>query len=420
MQPAELADVNRNVGMSLGAVGFVLPLLAGGNFLVGLRPEDGIAIFDLVAVAVAGMLARSAGPLRSSDSRCSSGWWAVTCLLVLFVWWAGTLLLRPRGPRAVLEAQGIFAAILLFASLSRLPLRSEVFWSFTRGLLLGALVTTLYGQYQYWIAFPRTLPLLTAAGIPAITLVNANFYNANCYAAFLTATMLLAAGLAAAPGDSSRPFAAASLLPLVATLLLSESRSALALLALAAAAWGALRLRTATWHAVRRPLSWGLVAATVLSGVIVATVDLRELWKVGLLGRMAIWQGSLAMIREHWLFGVGLGRFWEHFPSYRVTSYYTRYPHNFLLEVFAELGIVGGAAVVGFLVAAMAAPVRSIARLRSEPARDASWPLLAPTVASVVLIAHALLDIDWHAPANPILLFVLLGFAQHLPLWTKP
>jgi O-antigen ligase len=163
-----------------------------------------------------------------------------------------------------------------------------------------------------------------------------------------------------------------------------------------------------------------LVAATVLSGVIVATVDLRELWKVGLLGRMAIWQGSLAMIREHWLFGVGLGRFWEHFPSYRVTSYYTRYPHNFLLEVFAELGIVGGAAVVGFLVAAMAAPVRSIARLRSEPARDASWPLLAPTVASVVLIAHALLDIDWHAPANPILLFVLLGFAQHLPLWTKP
>jgi len=45
--------------------------------------------------------------------------------------------------------------------------------------------------------------------------------------------------------------------------------------------------------------------------------------------------GSLRMIREHWLFGVGLGRFWDYFEQYRINTYYTRYPHNFLLEVFA-------------------------------------------------------------------------------------
>jgi len=29
---------------------------------------------------------------------------------------------------------------------------------------------------------------------------------------------------------------------------------------------------------------------------------------------------------------------------------------------------------------------------------------------------HGLGDIDWHAPANPILLFVLLGALQRLPM----
>src|SRR5262245_42089985 len=163
--------------MSLGTIGFLLPLLAGGNYFLGLGPGDGVAVFDLVAIAVAGIWARSEGTERSAESPYTSGWWAVTFLLVLFVWWAGTLLVRPRGPRAVLEARGIFAGILLFASLARFPLRFEVVFSFARGLLLGALLTTVYGQYQYWVAFPRTLPQLTAAGIPAITLVNANFYN---------------------------------------------------------------------------------------------------------------------------------------------------------------------------------------------------------------------------------------------------
>ena len=400
---------------AIGAIAFLLPILAGGNFFVALEPAAGVALFDIVAVAVAGILVRSREFSPPVEYRRAT-WCAGACLLALFLWWSGMLVLRSRGPRALLEAQAMFAAILLFASLSMAPLRAEALWSFARGLLVGTLVTTLYGQYQYWVAFPRTVPLAIAAGIPVVTMINANFYNANCYAAFLTATILLTTGLGMAHRDIWRSFAAAALLPLLVTLLLTESRSTIVMLAVVAAAWGLLRIRTDSRRMVRRRFLWGSLFIAALLGVFIATVDLGELWKFGLVGRIAIWRGSLAMIREHWLLGVGLGRFWDYFPSYRVTSYYTRYPHSFLLEIFAASGVVGGMAMVGFLSGAAVIPVQFVARLWGGFDREQAGPFASAVAACALLIAHGLVDIDWHAPANPILLFVLLGFAQHLPI----
>lgn len=119
------------------------------------------------------------------------------------------------------------------------------------------------------------------------------------------------------------------------------------------------------------------------------------------------------MIRAHWLIGVGIGRFWDYFPSYRIDTYYTRYPHNFLLEIFAELGIVGVTAIVGFLAAAFVRPIRLFASLVHGDRPASSLPA-SMALAAALLFIHALLDIDWHAPANPILLFVLLGACQRL------
>ena len=116
------------------------------------------------------------------------------------------------------------------------------------------------------------------------------------------------------------------------------------------------------------------------------------------------------MIHDHWAVGVGLGRFADWFPSYQVTPYYTRYAHSFVLEIFAELGIVGGLALVGFLVASFTA---AITRLRKpmKSSGDQTF-LLAATSAAVFLVMHAAVDIDWHAPANVVFLFILLGLMR--------
>ena len=113
----------------------------------------------------------------------------------------------------------------------------------------------------------------------------------------------------------------------------------------------------------------------------------------------------------HWSTGVGLGCFWDYYPRYQVNDYYTRYPHSFLLEIFAELGVGGLLAIVAFLVAAFAEPLSNLAdAARADLPRSPVG--VAIILASGLLVVHALVDIDWHAPANPILLSCLLGLAR--------
>lgn len=398
----------------LFALGLAIPLLTGGNVFLFLTPETGALCFDFVAITCFAFLA---GRDRGQSPRSETTRLALVSLLALGLWWGSILVLRPSGPRAPLEAQGIFAGILLFAVLSGSAPQAVAVWSFVRGLVIGTLVTAAYGQYQYWIAFPRSAPLLASRGIPVVEIVNANFYNANCYGAFLSAVIVLGAALSVLDWGAPRGLlVAVGTILLAATLLFSESRSAIALFAIAIVGWLAPTPRRGSTPRERRALPMVLLlAAAALAGA-AASVNFRELWSVGLLGRIAIWQGSLAMIRDHWRLGVGLGRFWDYFPVYRVNTYYTRYPHSFLLEVFAELGIVGLIALLGFLGSAAIGPLRVFVSVRTNPtARFEQSVELALVVGSSLLILHGLVDIDWHAPANPILLFALLGMAQQFP-----
>lgn len=397
-------------GEAFFALGLALPLFAGGNMLFSLDPEEGMYIFDLVSIVAARRLFRSN---RATEIPMpGAALLANSCLLVLGSWWMATLLLRPSGPRAFLEAQGIFCGILLFIRLSRYTLSIDTVTCFLRGLLLGTLGTAAFGQYQYWVAFPRTIPLAQAAGIPAIALVNANFYNANCYAAFLAAVILLVAVLAISNGEL---LAWPAIGALIVTILLTRSRSAIALLAVGGTGlgWIAGWWQKASRSWVTTDVVWVLLPAA--AGVAAASVDLNEIWQVGAAGRLTMWRGSLEIVRDHWLFGVGLGRFGGSFAQFRVNDYHTLYPHSFLLEITAELGVVGLVGLVGFLGAAFTGPVsRLVAAARLSRSNSVDPPSLAICAAASILLVHGLVDIDWHAPANPILLFILLGALQQL------
>jgi hypothetical protein len=396
---------------ALFALGFTLPLLAGGNTLFALEPQAALQLFAVVTILVCWQILRSTrtgeAPASGSTLRASG------CLLVLAAWWIASLVMRPTGPRAFLEAQGILCAVLLFTTLSQRRLEPSSMERFVRGLLLGTLGTVAFGQYQYWVAFPRTIPLARAAGIPAFGLVNANFYSANCYAIFLAGAILLGVGLAISNRDASAWMA---VFLLTITILLAKSRAAIALLAIGGVGlvgvvgrWPRIAPRGPT-----TAIFWVLLPAA--AGAAAAAVDLGELWHVATVGRMAIWRGSLEVVREHWLVGVGLGRFGAAFSQFRVNDYHTLYPHCFLLEVAAELGVVGVFTLIGFLAAAFTKPVtRLAAAARASFDRIGALPA-AMFAASLVLLIHGLVDIDWHAPANPILLFVLLGALQQLPM----
>jgi O-antigen ligase len=398
------------INEALFALGFTLPLLAGGNMLFALEPQAALQLFAVATILVCWQILRSTGTDAAPGPR--SAHRASGCLLILAAWWIASLATRPTGPRAFLEAQGILCAVLLFTTLSRRRLEPNAVERFVRGFLLGTLGTVAFGQYQYWVAFPRTVPLARAAGIPAFGLVNANFYSANCYAIFLAGAILLGVGLAISKRDAWA-WTAVSLLTV--TILLARSRAAIALLAIAGMGLaGVGRWPKTAPRGLTTAVFWVLLPAA--AGAAAATVDLRELWHVATVGRLAIWRGSLEVVREHWLVGVGLGRFGAAFSQFKVNDYHTLYPHSFLLEVAAELGVVGVFALIGFLAAAFTKPVTRLAAAARAPFTRIGPLPAAMLAASLVLLIHGLVDIDWHAPANPILLFVLLGALQQLPM----
>ena len=398
----------RQRSFALFGLGALVPLLGGGNVLVSLEPDLAIRYLALVTVALAGLF------VATESDRAVDPPAAPTIALALLVsWWAATLVLRPSGPRAALESQGLFSAALLYALFSWKPLLDAEIRAWIAGLVAGTLATAAYGQYQYWLMFPRVAPLIRAMGGTPRLYVNANFYNSNCYAVFVAAVILLAIGVAPASDKRSpRAGSALAVSMLVVTVVLTQSRSTLALLILGGAG---LALGIGLPLALRWVLAAAFLTVVATAFVIANKVGFEELWQVGWLGRIAIWVGSLRMIREHWLFGVGLGRFWDYFEQYRINTYYTRYPHNFLLEAFSELGIVGGGALVFWLVTSVASTVRSWLRVARLPPGRVDRRRATAVMAAVGLLAvHGLFDIDWHAPANPVLLFSLLAIGQYL------
>ena len=59
--------------------------------------------------------------------------------------------------------------------------------------------------------------------------------------------------------------------------------------------------------------------------------------------RVNIWLGTLNMLKDYWLFGVGVGTetFNKVYPLYSLEAAFALHSHNFYLQVFSELGISG-------------------------------------------------------------------------------
>jgi O-antigen ligase len=117
-------------------------------------------------------------------------------------------------------------------------------------------------------------------------------------------------------------------------------------------------------------------------------------------------QGARAALRlaeRRPLTGAGPGRaalFWADADGRTLT---VRYVHNEYLQVLAELGAVGLALLLAFLVVV----ARMAWRGREAVGSPASW---AGVVAALVALAvHSGLDFLWHLPAIPLTGALLIG-----------
>jgi hypothetical protein len=261
----------------------------------------------------------------------------------------------------------------------------------------------------------------------------------NTFAALLVVTVVLAAGLAiqrTRDGDG-RPIAWPMLLgaPIVAGVAViywTHSRAALATLMLAAVAFTIVGMG----GRLLRRFAGPLFAIGVVGFLIVVALVVWRGSTTGTLGhdsltfRWRYWLGAFGVFLEHPLVGVGFENFGPHYLGHRlpIASEEVRDPHNFIVRVFTELGLIGGLLLivaVGRLIWEMtrSTAATDVATLPSRGAIEANAQerslvslLAAPVgIGLAGMLLNAAAAIDWGQSGDYIdlelrkrLMFVLL------------
>ncbi|MFH1731179.1 MAG: O-antigen ligase family protein [Planctomycetota bacterium] len=265
------------------------------------------------------------------------------------------------------------------------------------------------------------------------------FVTPNTFAGFLIITLPMAAALAAAARTARRRagflLAAAAL---ALALALSQSRGA----------WvaGAAGMCLLGWELVRRrtvrlrPAAIAALAALALAvggAALALRADLRRRIlstfrphrAATLADRFSYWDSTLDMIAQSLPLGIGLDTYYIDYPAHRRVSLAGSpplYAHNDYLQVLAELGIVGFAALLWLLwrVARMGRQVLH------APAHPAEGALLAACCAGAgAALLHSLVDFNLYVPATALPIFICFGVIAaahsrlalpHLPAQVSP
>lgn len=129
--------------------------------------------------------------------------------------------------------------------------------------------------------------------------------------------------------------------------------------------------------------------------------------------RAGLWSGTLAMVRDFPLLGVGLGAWPELFPRYRrapwTISFY-REAHNDYMELLAETGMIGFGLFAWFFYGVGRLLLQGLGRMDPK-----NLPLMAAVMAALGAMAlHELVDFNLQIPANAFLFTLLLGLGLRL------
>jgi len=278
------------------------------------------------------------------------------------------------------------AAFYLMLRTSHLDRRD--IWRVVDFFVLGGVAVAAIGLVQYALG----INLITAeGGLPRLRSVYGSPNNVGLYLGRVLPVLVAVALL----GHRSRRrwLYGLAVLPVGAALLLSFSKGAL-ILGVPAALLTVGLLAGGRWL-------WATLAAVAAVGL--SLIPLMRLPRFASLFttqegtttffRLKLWQGTLAMIRDHFWLGVGPDNFLYHYRSrYILPSAWQEpdlsHPHNFLLDHWARLGILGAAAGIGLQVAFW----RTALPLRRLPDRDGRALAIGLMGAMADLLAHGIAD----------------------------
>jgi O-antigen ligase len=377
-------------------------LWAVAAFLLGtllvwslLTPHDATSVFEGAAVpqnlmglalAVVAPLATASLGLRVPFARRS---WLL--LAGLLAWYVIATVLAGNGTNPRVAWYGFWQVIALgggFFSAQALLLGPRTRQTTLLILIVGCTALALQGLYQVAVEFPadRARYLADPEGViaevpnleaPPGSAARKRFedrllYSSEPYASFALANslaVLLSGGIVLLMGLSMARLAGQPALPepprvpwihfvplaiaglaVLLTWFLTRSRVAYPALIVGAAYWTLLqgpRLRE-----LKRLLLWGVGLGSI--GLLAGSVWLLRNDSLVLSEapksfsyRLEYWLASMAMLRDHWLMGIGLGNFQSYYPIYKLpaASEIIADPHNWVLDILVSLSVPLGVAI---------------------------------------------------------------------------
>jgi len=280
-----------------------------------------------------------------------------------------------------------------------------------RGILLAASIISVYSIYQYLWGYDHTLAYLEKTGSSLLAASSyardiliakraiATFPSPNIFGSYLIMMFFLSLSLAKDRGRGLSRY-----MPIVLiTVSLVLTKSLGAWLSLIATL---LILFIISGYPLKnRGLAFilGSVAAVFIL-VFILTSRWERFMDPGnpqnsITQRFDYWRTAIAVIKDHFLLGVGPGNFQEVFLKYKVgLSTDTRYAHNIFLQTWAETGVAGMAAMLWLIFLFF----RKASR---KPA------LLFIFLSGLAFILHNMVDNSYFIPETGLFWWLLLGLS---------
>ncbi len=341
------------------------------------------------------------------------------------LFWLAVLVLTVLGsndPAASINPFAIDLALALLLLVAFLTARTgQSVRPALLGLVAVAVLLALYGLYQHFIGLAESHQLLFGNRPPVggVEQDIANrlashrafsfFIYPNLFAGFLAMVLPLSAALILSTRRTLlRGLGGASLAILVLALYATQSLGGWVS---AAAGMGFFLF----WWQRRQPGSqarfwrvWALAGLAAVLGLVLMVLERNpQQLSADFISRLANWGSSLSMAWDHLLHGTGPGLFGTFFPDYQQDAgYYVRYAHNFILQRFAETGLLGLGAL-GWLLLSLGRRVwGNLSRPLDEQRAALTWALAAGVLAGLL---HALVDMDFSFLKTSLVWWFLLG-----------
>ena len=359
----------------------------------------------------------------------------VTLLAFAVEWWRGraalewrvsftapALLFTVAAAIAVVSAPNRVAGLGLFRAYMIEPIAfGFVLMHVVTGVRRALLILSGFAVAGVVVAVPNAVVVIVALLAHTYDVLQTPpvviYTTANAVALFLGPLIAVAGSLFLhGTGRVVRAASSAFLLVVVPSMLLTFSRGGY--LAMAAVAVGlALSHRRRLW----------LLAGTVVAGAVLAaippifhriSVEFQNVGGTtffGRAGRIELWKATLEMLRQHPIFGAGLSGFAERVAPYWNANHPERFidPHNIVLNIWVETGVLGVLAFAWLIVAAFRAS------WHGWKTSDADWrPIfLGVFLALVAIVIHGLVDVPYFKNDLSLEFWALLGLVAAGQRW---